>query len=132
MDKKIFIKGSMIIKEDSLGEDIYFILSGKVKVYKMIDGQEIELAVLGPNTFFGEMSMFLHKKRTASIMAIEDTEVLVGDKSAFINAITKSPDKAIMVISTIVNRLNQAHQIISALEGQRKAFEILLTPFSEQ
>jgi len=132
MKTAYFNKGDVILNEGTEGEEIYFIQKGKVKVLKTINGDEFELATLGEGTFFGEMSMFLGQKRTATVQAIEDnTSILVGDKTAFINMIRSKPDKAIEVISTLANRLHQAHKIITDIEGQLKAFTMLLQPFKE-
>ena len=129
MKKIKYTKGSLILKENSAGEEIYFIVSGKVKVFKTIGEEKLELGVLGINNFFGEMSMFLQHKRSASVEALEDSVLVVGNKNEFINAIKKNPDKAILIISTLVKRIKRAHDLICELEGQAKGFEILLTPF---
>lgn len=131
MRKVKYSKGDIILKEDSIGDAIYFIVSGKVKVYKAIEGEEVELGVLGTKDFFGEMSMFLQNKRSASVQALEDTEILLGSKNEFIETIKKNPNKAILVISTLVKRIKKGHDIICDLEGQVKGFEVLLSPFEE-
>ncbi len=131
MDKRIFTKGETILTEGQEGEEIYFISSGKVRVTKVINNDEFELAILEKGTFFGEMSMFLGQKRTATVKAIEDTTILVGDKKAFIDMIHSNPTKAIDVISTLALRLQHAHTIISGIEGQLKAFTMLLRPFDQ-
>jgi CRP-like cAMP-binding protein len=129
MQIRAYSKGETILNEGSEGEEIYFIQKGKVRVIKTINGEEFELAVLNEGTFFGEMSMFLGHKRTATVQAVEETEILLGDKDAFINMIRSDPDKAIEVISTLANRLHEAHRIISDIEGQLKAFTLILQPF---
>lgn len=131
MKIRTYSQGETILNEGSEGEEIYFIQKGKVRVTKTINGDEFELATLNEGTFFGEMSMFLGQKRTATVKAAEETEILVGDKNAFINMIRSNPDKAIEVISTLANRLHEAHRIISDIEGQLKAFTLLLQPFRE-
>ena len=132
MKKIKYPKGTVILKEDTDGEEIFFISSGKVKVFKTIDGTDVKLAVLGTRDFFGEMSMFLQHKRTASVEAIEDCEMIVGNKDDFFNAIKENPDKAIRIISTMAKRLQSAHVIISELEGQVKGFSVLLAPFDQK
>ncbi len=131
MKKAKYTKETVIIEEDSAGEEIYFITSGRVKIFKIIEGEKVELGILGPKEFFGEMSMFLQHKRSASVEAIEDCEMIVGNKEDFVNAIKENPNKAIHIISTMAQRLQSAHKIISGLQGQVKGFEVLLTPFEE-
>ena len=129
MNKKHFSTGTLVLKEGSTGEEIFFIVTGKVKVFKTINHEEIELAILGPDEFFGEMSMFNQSKRSASVKAIEDSEIMVGNRKIFISTIRKDPNKAIHIISTLTKRLKDAHGIISEIEGERKSYEILLAPF---
>lgn len=132
MDTKNFQKGNVIIEENSKGDEIYFIKSGKVRVLKNIDGKIIKLAELGKNTFFGEMSMFLGSKRSATVEAVEDTTVEIGNKLTFLSTIKNNPEKAVMIISTLANRLKEAHNIIGDIEGQVSAYKLLLTPFREE
>lgn len=129
MNKKHFSAGTLILKEGSTGEEIFFIVTGKVKVFKTINNEEIELAILGPDEFFGEMSMFNQSKRSASVKAIEDSKIMVGNRKIFIATIRKDPNKAIHIISTLTKRLKDAHGIISEIEGERKSYEVLLAPF---
>ena len=129
MKRTKYPKGTMILEENSEGEDIFFIVTGKVNIFKTINDEKVDLAVLGEKDFFGEMSMFLQHKRSASVEALEDCEIIVGNKQEFINAIKENPNKAIRIISTMAKRLQAAHKFISSLEGQVKGFKILLTPF---
>jgi len=129
MDKKKYLKGDIILEEGTKGEEIFFIISGRVRVYKLINNEKIDLAMLGPDDFFGEMSMFLQSKRSATIEALEDSEILVSNRAGFISAIRTNPNQAIRIISTMAKRLKDAHKVISRLEGERKSYEILLAPF---
>jgi CRP-like cAMP-binding protein len=131
MKVRIYEKNKTIITEGTESEDIYFISSGKVRVTKMINNEEFELGILEAGTFFGEMSMFLGHKRTATVKTMEETLLLMGDKNAFIEMISKEPNRAVDVIATLANRLHHAHLIIAEIEGQLKAFTMLLKPFDQ-
>jgi len=129
MKEKKYPKGALILAEGSTGEEIFLIISWKVRVFKTINEEKVELGILGRNDFFGEMSMFLDRKRTASVEALENSKIKVGNKAVFVNSIKKNPNSAIRIISTLIKRLYAAHKIISEKEGQIKGYEILLTPF---
>ena len=47
----------MIFSEHEPGEDLYIIQQGKVKITKIINNQEVLLAVLQPGDIFGEMAL---------------------------------------------------------------------------
>lgn len=125
MKNKKYLKDEKIINEGDDGKEIYFIVSGSVRVTKSIESKDMELAVLGPENFFGEMGMLLESKRSATVTAIEPTEVLIGDLDAFIDSIKEDPSKAVAVINTMAKRLRTAHDIISRLEGKVRAYRIL-------
>lgn len=73
----VFNAGEMIIREEEPGRSIYVILDGKVRVFtRDHHGEELELAVLGPSQFFGEMSFLTGKPRSGSVAA-EGTSVIV-------------------------------------------------------
>ncbi len=59
MDIKNYKKGDLIIQEGSVGQEMFFISKGKVNVFKMIDEEKVDLAALGVDEFFGEMSLVL-------------------------------------------------------------------------
>jgi CRP-like cAMP-binding protein len=73
----VFNAGEMIIREQDPGRSIYVILDGKIRVFtRDHHGEELELAVLGPSQFFGEMSFLTGKPRSGSVVAV-DTSVIV-------------------------------------------------------
>ncbi len=125
MGKKYFSKGNIIIKEGSTGSEMYFIVSGKVKVYKTINQDTIELGIMGPSNFFGEMSLFFQGQRCATVEAMEDSEMLVTDKENLIHMIEKYPDKAVKIINVMAQRLRDAHNIITKMHGEKESLKLM-------
>ena len=123
--KEHFTPGEVVFREGSRANDMYQILSGKVRVSKTIEGRDIELASLGKNDFFGEMSLLLRIPRTATIVAIEATETLVIDEQRLLRKIETNPQFAFIMITTLARRLKQSHAIITDLQGIRKSLEAL-------
>ena len=125
MKIKKFKKGELICLEDTFGGDMYVILSGKAQVYKMIDNTRIDLAYEEEGDFFGEISLLINCPRTASVVAVEDTEVLVLSKTSFIDKTVSDPRFALKMATTMANSLEEAHKVISRLEGARRSLELL-------
>ena len=117
MKIKKFQKGELICQEDTFGGDMYVIISGKAQVYKMIDNHRIDLAYEEEGDFFGEISLLINCPRTAS--------VLVLSKTSFIDKIVSDPRFALKMATTMANRLEEAHKVISKLEGARRSLELL-------
>lgn len=70
--RKAFPRGSTILTEGEPGDAAYVILEGQCLVYRVEDGEEIELRRMGPGEVFGETAVFSAKPRTASVRAVTD------------------------------------------------------------
>jgi CRP-like cAMP-binding protein len=116
---------TLIIQENSFGEDIYFIISGKVKLFKTVEGEEIELGTIGTNSFFGEMGMLFRQKHTVSVETMEKSEILIGNRDVFFDMIKNDPDRAMHVIITMAKRLKAAEEILSKTEGQVNSYKLI-------
>jgi len=67
---------SVIIREDDQGENLFLILSGKVRVTKKtFEGIEQILGILEAGDFFGEMVLLDKKSRSASVFAHSRVEL---------------------------------------------------------
>jgi CRP-like cAMP-binding protein len=60
----------------SKDRDLFFVRKGKVMVFVQNGSQITPVAYIGEQQFIGELSFFDYTKRSASIIAIEDTEVV--------------------------------------------------------
>ena len=125
MSLKTFKKGETICSQASDAAEMYIILSGKVKVYITINSEKIEVGVFEENEFFGEMSLLLDEARSASVEAIENTEVFILDKEGLLIKIKEEPEFAWIALQTMARRLKEAHNVISRIEGEKKSLEII-------
>ncbi len=93
--QSIVEKKDFVCREGDEGDSIYIIVSGRVRVIKTdSDGNEIVLTKLGEGEFFGEFGYFLNAKRTASVMAETETELLEIVKDEFDELIMDFPNMA--------------------------------------
>jgi rhodanese-related sulfurtransferase len=78
VERRSFKAGEVICREgdDPKGE-AYVIHSGSVEIRKTFDGEERTLATLGEGELIGEMALFRHGARSASMVAAVDVELLV-------------------------------------------------------
>ena len=125
MEIKKFKKGEIIFKEHDTGDHMYIIKQGKVRVYKKINMENVELITFEKGEFFGEMSLFMKKPRNAYVEAITDTEVAVLNIETFKKEITGNPDFAIRVINKLLKRIEHSHGIILDLTGAKKSYEMV-------
>ena len=113
---KRFGKNEIILYQFDPGDSLYIISRGKVKVVLFSkDGKEVLLSNLGPGEFFGEMSLLDGLPRSASVVALEDSEVLVLNRKDFLELIRNLPEIALRILTEMSKRLRSADQKIGSL-----------------
>lgn len=102
---KTFPKNTMLITEgDRTTDSIYLIQSGKVKVFLCsADGKEVDLGVLEPGDYFGEMGLD-EGPRSASVVTIERSQLVVIRRSEFKTFVAENPDFAMQLILKLIAR----------------------------
>ncbi|WP_083189834.1 Crp/Fnr family transcriptional regulator [Orenia metallireducens] len=114
--QKFYDKNEIIFLEGEVGDAIYLILDGLIKVFRTVEsGREKTLALLGQWDFFGEMALLDKSVRSASIQAIKTSQLLVIDREKFNNLLLKFPQISLKIIVTLSNRLREANNQIKAL-----------------
>ena len=71
-----YASGSHITREGETGTGLFVLLSGRVAVQRRWDDHEVLLRELGTGECFGEMALLDLSKRSASVLALQDCEVL--------------------------------------------------------
>jgi CRP-like cAMP-binding protein len=64
--------GETVLREGDAGDACYLIAAGRVRVTKA----NVEVAQLGPGSFFGEFAVLSDQRRHASVTTIDETELL--------------------------------------------------------
>ena len=109
-------KNSVILFEDDPGDALYIVSSGQVKVVLIgEDGREVILSVLSDGDFFGEMSLIDDEPRSAHVIAMKDSALLVLRRDDFQQQIQQLPSIALKVLKVLVGRLRRADAKIGGL-----------------
>ena len=97
--------GDMICSEYMPGKEIYIIQEGKVKITKILNEQEVILAILETGDIVGEMSLLNNKERTANIIAYGKAQIMALEKDNFENIIMKSKELSTKLLAVLSERL---------------------------
>ncbi len=92
-------KNTMVFSECQPGQELYIIQKGSVKITKIVNDNEVMLALLKPGDIFGEMSLLEDKPRSASAIAYDDAVLLAVNKANFKRMVSSQPQ--------IITRLTQ-------------------------
>jgi len=109
-------KNSVILFEDDPGDALYIVSTGQVKVVLIgEDGREVILSVLGDGDFFGEMSLIDDEPRSAHVIAMRDSHLLVLRRDDFQSQLEQHPKVALELLRVLVQRLRRADEKIGGL-----------------
>ncbi len=108
--KNFIKKGETLFNDGDAGDEMYIIKSGSVEIVKKIKDEEVVLAVLDPPSFFGEMALFGDKRRSASVRAVRDTEIVPITKGILDLQLRKVPDWFVAILKTLVLRLKDTNK----------------------
>jgi CRP-like cAMP-binding protein len=114
--EKSYPKGSVILFEDDPGDSLFVVREGRVKVVLIgEDGREVILGVLGVGEYFGELSLIDDRPRSAHVIAMEDSNLLVLRREDFRKRVESSPSVAWGLLTELSRRLRRADDKIGGL-----------------
>ena len=120
ISRREYAAGELIFHEGQGGVSMYFVLEGRVRIYKNYGKEdEIKLADLGKGGLFGEISMLRETPRTATVIAMEPTVLLAVAQSDIEEFMNTHPDIAYKLVR------NFASKIAIDLENSNKRQEEL-------
>ncbi|PIU17900.1 MAG: hypothetical protein COT16_03835 [Elusimicrobia bacterium CG08_land_8_20_14_0_20_44_26] len=113
---KHFNKGDVIFSEKSKGKGLYFVISGRIKIYKTAAAGHIKvLSYLNKGDVFGEMAIFGGTWRSASALAMAKSKILLIKAQNFKDFTSKNTDVLLKIIATLIERLKRAGDEIKSL-----------------
>ncbi len=114
---KVYQDGEAIVRQGKVGDCMYVIQKGQVEVVLEKGGKEVRLAVRGEGEFFGEMAIFEHEVRMATVRALGQARVLTIDKKNFLRRIHKDPSLAYRIVQTMSRRIRELSAEVAQLKG---------------
>lgn len=121
---KSYSDGEIITRQGDVGDCMYVIQQGSVQVLVEKDGVETPLRVAREGEFMGEMAIFDHEERSATLRAIGEARLLTIDKKNFLKRIHSDPSLAFRLVQTMSMRIRELSSEIARLKSelaQRKA-----------
>lgn len=114
LERRYVPTGSIFIHQDDDAYSAFLIQSGRVSVFVTNnDGEETELAQLGSGEFCGEMALVSEGKRTASVRAIEDCNLIVITRTAFEEKLRKLDPTIYAILKMLINRLKMQNELVT-------------------
>jgi small-conductance mechanosensitive channel/CRP-like cAMP-binding protein len=119
-ETRMYGAGETVLEQGDVGDELFIVVSGTVGIVVGRSGGSIaELTRLGPGQFFGEMSLVTGDRRTATVRAITETELLVVGKAAFAQILTHGPELAEKIAEVLAHRQTELDEHLAARSRQK-------------
>lgn len=113
---KTFPKNYFIVRHNNIGDSMFLILSGEVKISLFSEsGREVILDILREGEFFGEMSLIDEMPRSANVITLGKVEALMIKRLDFENHLLSYPKISLNIMKELVRRLRRADDVINSL-----------------
>lgn len=104
-EEQSFPSSVVIFRENDPGDELYVLVSGRVRVYRTVEDREYPIAILGARECFGEMAILDEEPRSASIATLEDSVVLKIRREDFLELVIDRPQFAFEIFKVLTRRL---------------------------
>ena len=113
LSDKLVPQNTRLFRQGDTGDAMYLIESGRVRIsIHDHDKQELTLAELAQGDFFGEMSLIDGRQRSADARVIEDAQLAVLSRDAFLRFVRSNPDIALKMLSALTDRLRRTDELL--------------------
>lgn len=107
---QVFAPGERLIQEGDASDSAFFLYSGRVGLFKEVDGQAKKLGTLETGELFGEMAYLLKEKRTATVTAETEVTALVLPPAMLEELMRYSAPLSRRIIGTLCQRLQNMNR----------------------
>jgi len=102
-----------IFQQGDPGSSLMAVISGRVKICTYsVDGRELVLNIIDRGGLFGEIAVLDGQPRTGTAVAIEDTELLVLERTRLMPFLAANPEIATRLIEILCQRLRQTSEAL--------------------
>ncbi len=113
METQHFNKGQTVFAAGDAGDTVYIVRSGNVQVYiENYEGQKIILRENMQGDVFGDISLLDGGARTATAVAVEESETLSLDRDQLLALITKYPHSGLDLLTVMGRRLRATNELL--------------------
>jgi CRP-like cAMP-binding protein len=112
-----YMEGSALMRQDMPSDEAYLLLSGSAKVVRETKQEPLTLMIAKPGDLLGEMGLVRNRKRSASVIAREDCQVLVITRNAFESLIRGEPEFAFRIMDVLCQRIERGNNARELAQG---------------
>jgi CRP-like cAMP-binding protein len=130
-DVGAYKNGESVIREGDKGEELFIVLSGKVKVMR----GDAQLATLSPGDHFGEMALVRSQPRSATVISDGTSELMIVRRQDFFEILRKEHQLAVKLLwqflGALADRLAETNRELGQAKEELLAEDITAEIFDD-
>lgn len=111
MNTKHFKPGEVVFKENSPSDCAYLVEEGKFEVSRIYSGQKQVIGILKEKDIFGEMGLLDGQPRSATVTALEESEVSLITQECFNSIERTNPEALVPLLRVLSARIRDSHKL---------------------
>jgi uncharacterized membrane protein len=113
IDELTLPEGHTLFQAGDPGDSLFIVRSGDIELFiKDTAGQKIVLTTAGPGDMFGELAMLDTGPRTATALALTESEVLVLDRDDLVLLFQRQPEAALHMLAALSGLTRKADELL--------------------
>jgi CRP/FNR family cyclic AMP-dependent transcriptional regulator len=113
IDSRLVPRERILFEKGDPGESLFIVRTGAIELFiTSVTGEKIVLTVAEAGDLFGELSLSDQKARTATAVALEDTELIVMTRSNLLLFFKRKPDAALDLIAALGTIIRKADDLL--------------------
>src|SRR6266446_650079 len=113
IDELTVPEGHTLFQAGDPGDSLFIVRVGKIELFiKDTAGQKIVLTTAEPGDMFGELAMLDSGSRTATALALTESEVLVLDRDDLILLFQRKPEAALHMLAALTGLTRKADELL--------------------
>lgn len=115
--KHVFLReGETLMKQGDPGDSAFVVIDGGFEIQKQSGPSVIKIDVRKSGEIIGEMALLSNAPRSATVVAVCDSETLQISQDAFENLLSTSPSATMAVLHWVMSRLSQNESLLHQQE----------------
>jgi CRP-like cAMP-binding protein len=113
---RVYRKGTYLCHQGEEAPDVFFLLSGRLEVSSSSpNGTRMFHATVDEPQFVGELGAFGDMDRTASVVALVDSNIWVGPAEEFVKAVVAEPGVSGLVLRALARQVQAGQAFVDDL-----------------
>jgi len=126
IDEAHVVAGESLFQAGDPGDSLFIVESGEIELFiKDTAGQKIVLANPSSGDMFGELAMLDYGPRTATAVALQDSDILVLDRDDLVLLFQKKPEAALHMLAALSSLTRKADELLRTRVSKNLNEEIM-------